>query len=137
MDIRLILGGNIPINPARSSRSQTTNMGESRQPSPTPSFDGVLRQFIAPPAEGLKISSHAEKRLQERQIPMTDELRADLEKAITELQAKGSRDSLVLRGEEAFLVHVPSRTLVTAMSRDDMHDKIITQIDSVSIKTLS
>ena len=64
---------------------------------------------------------------------MTGELRSTLELALDELSAKGSRDSLVLHGDEAFVVNVPTRTLITAMSREDMQNRIITQIDSVNI----
>jgi flagellar operon protein len=109
--------------------------------SPSVSYPGafgrVLQQVLQQPSvtQGLTVSQHAEKRLQERGIPFGAETRALLAGTIDELRAKGARDSLVITNDGAFLVNVPSRTLVTAMDIGEMQDRIITQIDSVSIKT--
>ena len=156
MDIRVMMGvpfaslghlatplGSIPAGASRTSRPGGTNpttpenpgssTGAPKAVAPLP-FNGILRQFLSTtPTQGLKISAHAEKRLQERQIQMTGELRSTLELALDELTAKGSRDSLALHGDEAFVVNVPTRTLITAMNREDMQNRIITQIDSVNI----
>lgn len=100
-------------------------------------FGRVLQQVLQRPSvtQGLTVSQHAEKRLQERGIPFGAETRTLLAGTIDELRAKGARDSLVITNDGAFLVNVPSRTLVTAMDISEMQDRIITQIDSVSIKT--
>jgi flagellar operon protein len=81
------------------------------------------------------LSAHAEKRLAERRIPFGDDVRNLLDTAMTELQAKGARDALILTDQGAFVVNVPTRTLVTAMNQDDLSGRIVTQIDSISIKT--
>ncbi len=100
-------------------------------------FDLALREALtrSPGSKGgLNVTAHAEKRLQERQIPFDTETKRLLGEALDELSAKGARDSLVLTESGAFVVNVPTRTLVTAMDPADLRDRIVTQIDSVSIK---
>lgn len=100
-------------------------------------FDLALREALSRSSGtggDLTVTAHAEKRLQERGIRFDPETKQLLGQALDELQAKGARDSLVLTGNAAFVVNVPTRTLVTAMDPADLRDRIVTQIDSVSIK---
>jgi flagellar operon protein len=99
-----------------------------------PSFSDLLRQASrtdTPP--GLQISAHARQRLEERGIAMDAAAEAALSKAMTALDAKGARDALLLRSDAAFVVNVPNRTLVTAIGRDEMAERVFTQIDSAMI----
>lgn len=98
-------------------------------------FDAILSKKLETPGYGseLKVSTHAEKRIQERNIEFGEELRKTLSRAVDELQLKGARDSLILTDEGAFLVSVPNRTIVTAMDVNEMRDRAVTQIDSVRI----
>jgi flagellar operon protein len=98
------------------------------------SFADLLKQAGKPDAPpGLQISAHARQRLEERGIPMDAAAEARLSEALTSLDAKGARDALLLRSDAAFVVNVPNRTLVTAIGRDEMAEKIFTQIDSAMI----
>ena len=65
---------------------------------------------------------------------MDSDLKSSLSEAFNELEAKGAKDSLVLTKEGAFVVNVPSRTLITAMGFNEMRDNIVTNIDSVNLK---
>ena len=65
---------------------------------------------------------------------MNPALENSLNRAFAELETKGARDSLVITREGAFVVNVPSRTLVTAMGIDEMRNGMVTNIDSVSMK---
>jgi flagellar operon protein len=47
--------------------------------------------------------------------------------------AKGSRDSLVLLDDTAFVVSVRNRTVITAVDRARMRDQVFTNIDSAVI----
>jgi flagellar operon protein len=99
------------------------------------SFSDLFQQTIQKPeTEQFRISAHAQKRLSERNIAMNPDLQQNLNKAFSELEAKGAKDSLVVTREGAFVVNVPSRTLVTAMGIDEMRNGIVTNIDSVSMK---
>jgi flagellar operon protein len=46
---------------------------------------------------------------------------------------KGSRDSLVLVDGTAFVVSVPSRTVITAVGSEHMRDHVFTNLDSAVI----
>lgn len=99
------------------------------------SFAGMLQNSLARPStQEIRISAHAQRRMNERNIEMSSELKSALNDAIDSLNKKGARDSLVVTDKGAFLVNVPNRTLVTAMGKDEMRDGIVTQIDSVSMK---
>jgi flagellar operon protein len=78
----------------------------------------------------LNISKHAQKRLDARQISLSASDQAKLSDAMSALEKKGARDSLVLMGELALLVNVPSKTVVTALEREQMKEQIFTNIDS-------
>lgn len=115
---------------------RTPRAGTLESPGST-GFDQLFRQVLQKPAgEGFHISAHAEKRLSERQITLDGQTGKMLQQAIDELGAKGAKDSLILTKEGAFLVNIPSRTLITAMDPGEMQDRIITQIDSVSLKSI-
>jgi flagellar operon protein len=101
----------------------------------TQNFRALLQNALGKTDEnGLNVSSHAEKRLTERHISMDGPTKNLLMEALDELKAKGARDSLVLTRSAAFVLNVPSRTLVTAMDLSEMKDRIVTNIDSVSVK---
>lgn len=91
-----------------------------------PVFGEVFRAKV----EGLKFSAHAEARLKSRNITMTPETMAKLNKAVDGAAGKGCRDSLVLLNNTAFIVNIPNRTVVTAMDGDSIRENIFTNIDS-------
>lgn len=132
MDPRLMIGPHGP---------QLTGIALKKpQPSQTGNSNGLnfnelfQKAFQEPSDNQFRISAHAQKRLSERNITMDQNLEKSLKSAFKELEAKGARDSLVVTREGAFVVNVPSRTLVTAMGIDEMKNGIVTNIDSVSMK---
>ena len=87
-------------------------------------FAALLRS-----AETFTVSAHAAQRLTEHGIDVaghTDQITHALDK----LDAKGARDAVLIGSDAAFLVNVPNRTLVTALSPGEMRDRVVTQIDS-------
>ncbi len=131
MDPRLMIG---PRGPQLTG-IQTAKPGAAATRQSLTSFDSLFQQAIQSPENSqFRISAHAQKRLSERNITMDAGLENSLKRAFNELEAKGARDSLVLTREGAFVVNVPSRTLVTAMGIDEMRDGIVTNIDSVNMK---
>ncbi|HEX4926126.1 MAG TPA: TIGR02530 family flagellar biosynthesis protein, partial [Bdellovibrionales bacterium] len=84
-------------------------------------------------AAKLQFSNHAVERMRSRGISMEP---ADVERlgqAIEKAQAKGSRETLVLMGDNAFIVNVKNKTVVTAMDRQMMKENVFTNIDSTVI----
>lgn len=79
---------------------------------------------------GFKMSAHAQERIEQRGISMNPAEQQKLTDALFQLESKGSRDALLLRGDAAFIVNVPSRTVVTAVNTDELRERVFTQIDS-------
>jgi flagellar operon protein len=94
-------------------------------------FESIFQREL----EKIKFSSHAAKRLEARHIELSD---FDLEKltdAIEKAEAKGSKDSLVMMDQTAFIVNIPNRTVITALPVGEGNENIFTNIDSVVVTT--
>ena len=81
----------------------------------------------------LKFSKHAAMRLEDRKISLSDEQGERLENGVQKASEKGIRESLVIVDSLAFIVNVPSKTVVTAMDQEESNDKIFTNIDGAVI----
>jgi flagellar operon protein len=106
------------------------------QPGVPPSGGGAsFRDALAAAADerSLHISEHALKRVEQRQIPLAGEQLDRLSSALDQLSQRGSRQSLVMLDQVAYVVNAPSRTVVTAVDSNQSKDKVFTQIDSVVI----
>ncbi len=79
--------------------------------------------------EELKFSKHADKRLADRNISLTQEQLQRLQEGAEAAGAKGIRESLVLMDDLAFIVNIKNNTVITAMSKHDENEKIFTNID--------
>ena len=83
--------------------------------------------------EKLKFSAHALKRLEKRNIYLTEEDFNKIEKAVKVAKSKGSRESLIILDKYAFVVSIKNNTIVTAIDYEEMKERIFTQIDSTII----
>jgi flagellar operon protein len=84
-------------------------------------------------ASTVRFSNHAQKRLEARSIELDNEKINRLENAVEKANAHGSRDSLILLDELAFIVNVKERMVVTTMDMSQNKNGVFTQIDSVVI----
>ncbi|WP_138493973.1 TIGR02530 family flagellar biosynthesis protein [Paenibacillus pinistramenti] len=84
-------------------------------------------------SELVKFSNHAAKRLEQRGIQLRPEQLGQIGQAIDDAAAKGSKDSLILMKDMAFIVNINNRTVVTAMDGKSMKNNLFTQIDSAII----
>jgi flagellar operon protein len=80
--------------------------------------------------KGLHLSTHAMRRLQERNLTIDKEEYAKIQSAIDKLKLKGGQDSLVITGKAAYIIDVPKNTIVTAIDKDSIGDNVFTKIDS-------
>jgi flagellar operon protein len=106
----------------------------SRPPAPAPgrAFGDVLAGKLQS-TKPLRFSGHALQRIERRGIDLDDATMARLDGGVSRAAAKGSRDSLVLVDDTAFVVSVPNRTVVTAVDREHMREQVFTNIDSAVI----
>ena len=80
--------------------------------------------------DDIELSGHAKRRIAQRNISLDAGQRQDLADAMAELDDKGAQDAAVLREDAAFVVNVPSRTVVTALDQTEMQRRVFTDIDS-------
>ena len=91
------------------------------------SFNSIFNEEL----EKVKFSSHAMKRLETRNIQLSDSEINKIQDAVQKAENKGSKDSLVMMNNTAFIVNIPNRTVVTALPVDGSNENIFTNIDSV------
>jgi flagellar operon protein len=109
---------NLNTTPAASSAGSTA------------SFEDLLQtQLGRPPA--VRLSAHAQRRLEARHINFGGDEAARLEQAVEKAASKGSRESLILMDDLALVVNVKNRVVVTAVDANNRKDNIFTNIDSV------
>lgn len=77
----------------------------------------------------LRMSRHAAERIQQRNIEVSQEVRDKVGKAIDLASKKGIKDSLILTDKVAFVVNVSSKTIVTAIDKESLNEKVFTNID--------
>lgn len=92
--------------------------------------DQTEQAEVSQQPKGLHLSTHAMRRLQERNLSLDKEEYAKLQSAIDKLKIKGGQDSLVITGKAAYIVDVPKNTIVTAIDKDSIGDNVFTKIDS-------
>ena len=94
-----------------------------------PSFADVLGEK----AGAVQLSGHAKARIERRGIDLDPQTLARLQHGVDRAAAKGSRESVVLVDDVAFVVSVKARTVITAVDRASMRDHVFTNIDSAVI----
>ena len=82
------------------------------------------------PGSSIKWSAHAAARLQQRGIELDATQHLRLENAIDKAAAKGAKDSLVLLDDNALVVSVQNRTVITALGLHQARENVFTNIDS-------
>lgn len=91
------------------------------------SFEAIFQKEL----EKVKFSSHALKRLEERNIELSEAEMTKINTAIERAELKGSKDSLVMMDQTAFIVNIPNKTVITALPIAESKENVFTNIDSV------
>lgn len=96
------------------------------------SFDDVLKTKQQQQEEDeLKFSKHANERLQDRNINLSNAQIERLKNATSKAREKGIKESLVMVDNLAFIVNVKNNTVITAVNETE--DTIFTNIDGAVI----
>jgi len=101
-------------------------------PAPGRDFADVLTGALNA-RRGIKLSGHAQARLEARALKLTPQDEQRLQAAVDLAAERGARQSLVMLGGLALIVNVPSRTVITAMESDGARGTVFTNIDSAVI----
>ncbi|MDH6369169.1 flagellar biosynthesis protein [Paenibacillus sp. VTT E-133280] len=126
MSDRLTIGQLYPASSLHSSTLQRSSIPKQTVTGEA-TFESVLQQKL------LKFSNHAAKRLEQRGIELGSRQLDQISSAVDKAAAKGSKESLILMKDLAFIVSVPNRTVVTAMDGSSIKDNVFTQIDSAIV----
>ena len=81
----------------------------------------------------LSFSTHAHARLASRSIHLTDQQMSRLNTGVEQAAKKGSRESLVMLDNLAFIVSVANRKVITAVDSNQSSENVYTKIDSAVI----
>jgi len=120
----MINGINVPFVPIiKESGFQQGNQQEGVKSH----FDEIFSKEISK----VKLSKHAQQRLESRDISLSASEMDRINTAVQQAEAKGSKDSLVMMDNTAFVVNIPNRTVITAMSLAASNGNVFTNIDSV------
>lgn len=94
-------------------------------------FQRLFQETLTRKDNNIKISAHAEQRMQERNIKLQESDMDALKDAMNDLEKKGARESLMIYKDMAFIASVRNRTIITTMNNNEMD--VVTNIDSAII----
>ena len=83
--------------------------------------------------EQIRFTKHADARLAQRDIRLTDEQMTRLEEGTKKASDKGIKESLVLVDDLAFIVNTDKKMVITAIDQNSSEDNIYTNIDGAVI----
>lgn len=113
------------VIPSQVQRQKASNTGAD--------FEKAFIDALKQKNSQVKVSAHAQNRMEVRQISLNDEDMAKINEAFDTLDKKGAKESLLLYKNSAFIASISNRTIITAMNGAELGT--VTNIDSaVSIK---
>lgn len=91
-----------------------------------PDFGTILQ-------DRLKVSGHAQTRLQSRNIELEGEQWERVMGGVDRAAAKGAKESLVMVDDVALVVSIKNRTVITAVDKASLKENVFTNIDSAVV----
>jgi flagellar operon protein len=112
MDIR----ANTDIKRVEPLRQNSKNQQVSRE------FQTIMQEALSQTTDDkeLKISNHAQKRLDQRGFSLAGEDMSNLSQAMDELDDKGSKNSLLFYKDMAWIASIDNRTIITALNQNEL-----------------
>ena len=122
-------------NTAKIRPSQLPGSGQPVQRPNDPAaqpFSEVFQKTLQE-QESVKFSAHAMKRLEDRNIELSGSELQRLNEGVEKIGEKGGRNSVILIDDNAYVVSIANKTVVTTMAKDFSSGNVFTNIDSVLI----
>ena len=116
-------------NVAATMAATASAASPAKPPPAAGAFQALLDEHLGT-AKPVNFSRHAEDRMRARNVELSQEDQGRLAQAVDKAAGKGARESLVLLDRLAFVVNVPSRTVVTAVPAGSTKGGVFTRIDS-------
>ncbi len=110
--------------------------GGIRKPVSTSGAFGDILERIQEDAVGsktIRFSKHATDRLATREITLNEQQMDRLKDGVKKAGVKGIKDSLMIMDKLAFIVNVPSGTVITALDSELSNEQVFTNIDGAVI----
>lgn len=120
--------------PIQNQRLQNLVIQPATTPQTPPTAPETGKEsFAALLDDRLKVSGHAQTRLQSRNIDMNRDQWERVIGGVEKAAQKGAKESLVLLDEVALVVSVKNRTVITAVEKEKLKENVFTNIDSAVI----
>ena len=116
------IGRNLPLQAATSEKTPRTAPYQARNTD--------FSEMLQDKQRSIKVSHHAQKRLTDRELTLQETDYDSLSTAMSELAAKGSKESLLVCKDMGLIADVHSRTIITAMGMNELNT--VTNIDSAT-----
>lgn len=113
----------------QNTRVQELVQGQVQAPKPAQTGT----DFAAILQDRLKVSGHAQTRLQSRNIELGKAEWERVMAGVDKAAAKGAKDSLVMIDDIALVVSVKNRTVITAVDKESLKENVFTNIDSAVV----
>ena len=94
------------------------------------SFENTLNDVKV---KDIKFSKHAQARMDRSNVKLDKNDMINLEKAIENSEKKGVKEALIIMNDQAFIASVENRTIITAVTSDQLKENIFTNIDGAII----
>ncbi|MET3728733.1 flagellar operon protein [Fictibacillus halophilus] len=94
------------------------------------SFQSVFHKELE---NQLTVSKHAQKRLQDRNIKISETSWNKISEKVIEAGQKGIKDSLVIMKNVTLVVNAPNQTVITALDRNESTSQIFTNINGAIV----
>jgi len=127
----MVINNNSRIIPQPVTQAPQVRQGSNIATNKT-GFGEVLQQQIQQQSD-VKISKHAEMRMESRNIKISETQMERIKNGINKAQEKGVKDSLMLVDNVALVVNVKNRTVVTAANTQELKENVFTNIDGAVI----
>lgn len=114
------------INTQAAQSSKVSGQGQNVD------FKSLLQQTIQTKTD-VTFSKHAQQRVSDRHIDVSNQTMARLNDAVSKAKSKGVKDALILSGDTMFIVNTASNTVVTALRGSEMKENVFTNIDGTVI----
>jgi flagellar operon protein len=126
MDYRLNI--NQPVQPLKNNNNNNKTK-KAVEKNDYKAFKDVFNEQLRQ-KEKLSFSKHAKRRVESRSIPFSQVEMEKLQSGTEKARAKGSRDSLIMVNNTAYIVSVENNKVITAVDEESMSNNVFTNIDS-------
>jgi flagellar operon protein len=118
----------------RIQNARISELMATQPPAPVaPAQQGRVGEFADLLQDRLKLSGHAQTRLQSRNIELDKDAWDRVMSGVEKAALKGAKESLVMVDDVALVVSIKNKTVITAVDKSMLKDNVFTNIDSAIV----